>query len=434
MKTVAGKKILWPAMAVSVQLRSGALLKSDLYDIGRFFILDLNQTHRQMSSEIKCPNCGHDFEPNESIRKSIEEEVRKEANARVEQWKKNKEKELEDAIRKNLIVDFESKLRLLEQNNKDFEEKLKEARQQQVEILKREQELKTKEEELELSVQKQLQLEREKLSKDIRKLEEQRIAAKETEYNLRMKEMEKKLEDATKLADEMKRKAEQGSMQSQGEVQELALEEMLQKSFPFDTITEVGKGIKGADCIQTVRNNLGQNCGKIIFESKRTENFSSDWIEKLKTDLHNQGADVAVIVTKTMPKDMTQFGEKHGVYICSFHEVRSLVTVLRNAILRIADIRKFQENKGDMMHAVYDYVTGQEFRRNLQLMRENFRNLQTQLDKEKEEFEKNWQKKKKMIQTIIDNSSHVSGAIEGLAGSAVDLNLLEKSTGNDEES
>lgn len=387
-----------------------------------------------MSSEIKCPNCGHDFEPNESIRKSIEEEVRKEANARVEQWKKNKEKELEDAIRKNLIVDFESKLRLLEQNNKDFEEKLKEARQQQVEILKREQELKTKEEELELSVQKQLQLEREKLSKDIRKLEEQRIAAKETEYNLRMKEMEKKLEDATKLADEMKRKAEQGSMQSQGEVQELALEEMLQKSFPFDTITEVGKGIKGADCIQTVRNNLGQNCGKIIFESKRTENFSSDWIEKLKTDLHNQGADVAVIVTKTMPKDMTQFGEKHGVYICSFHEVRSLVTVLRNAILRIADIRKFQENKGDMMHAVYDYVTGQEFRRNLQLMRENFRNLQTQLDKEKEEFEKNWQKKKKMIQTIIDNSSHVSGAIEGLAGSAVDLNLLEKSTGNDEES
>ncbi|MBL7730895.1 MAG: DUF2130 domain-containing protein, partial [Chitinophagaceae bacterium] len=253
-----------------------------------------------------------------------------------------------------------------------------------------------------------------------------RNSLKDTEYQLKLKEMEEKLEAQRKLAEEMKRRAEQGSMQSQGEAQELALEELLRNSFPFDLVAEVGKGVRGADCILTVRNNLGQECGKIIFESKRTENFSADWIEKLKIDMHSQGADIAVIVSKTLPKDMTQFGEKQGVYICSFSEAKSLVTVLRNAILKIADAKKLQENKGDKMTAIYDYITGQEFRRSLQMMRENFRNLQLQLDKEKEEYEKNWNKKKKMIQLIIDNSAHVSGSIEGISSTDVDLNLLEE--------
>ncbi len=383
-----------------------------------------------MTTEIICPKCGNQFSPDESIREEIEKELR----LKMTDWQKQKEIQLEENIRKNISSDFENKLKLLEQNNKHNEEKLKVARQQQLEILKKEQELKNKEAELEISVQQKLQEEREKLSVEIRKLEEQRITARETEFQLQLRELQKQLDDQKKLAEEMRRKAEQGSMQTQGEVQELALEEMLRTSFPFDIITEVSKGVRGADCIQTVRNSFGQECGKIIFESKRTENFSADWIEKLKADMHNQGAEIAVIVTKTLPKDMTQFGEKQGVYICPFHEAKSLVTVLRNAILKIADIRKFQENKGDRMHTVYDYVTGQEFRRNLQVMRENFRNLQAQIDKEKEDFDKNWQKKKKMIQTIIDNSSHVSGAIEGIAGQdSIDLNLLENNTSDSEE-
>jgi len=387
-----------------------------------------------MPELITCPNCKHQFEPNDAIRDEVQRELRQ----KMTEWQNQKQKEFEservkiqketeEAVRKNIASDFETKLNLAEQNNKDYEEKLKQARQQQVEFLKKEQELKTKEEELELSVQKTLQQEREKLSVEIRKLEEQRIVAKETEFQLQLRELQKQLEDQKKLADEMRRKAEQGSMQTQGEVQELLLEEMLRSAFPFDLITEVGKGIRGADCIQTVRNAVGQEAGKIIFESKRTENFSADWIEKLKADMHNQSADIAVIVTKTLPKDMTQFGEKQGVYICTFSEAKSLVTVLRNAILKIAEAKNLQENKGDKMNAIYNYVTGQEFRRGLQMMRENFRNLQAQLDKEKEDFEKNWQKKRKMIQTIIDNSSHVSGSIEGIAGSdSVDLNLLEE--------
>ncbi len=409
--------------------------KSDSLKVGRFFILDLNQTRRQMSNEIKCPNCGHDFEPNESIRKSIEEEVKKEANARVEQWKKNKEKELEDAIRKNLVVDFESKLRLLEHNNKEYEEKLKEARQQQVEILKKEQEIKTKEAELELSVQKKLQQERGKLAEEIRKLEEQRIAARETEYQLQLKELQKQLDDQKRLAEVMKRKAEQGSMQLQGEVQELALEEMLRSAFPFDLVTEVEKGVRGADCIQTVRNNIGQECGKIIFESKRTNAFANDWIEKLKTDMRSQSADVAVIVTQAMPKDMNQFGEKDGVWICTFREVKAVVQMLRDGIKKVAAVLKGQENKGDKMTLLYNYLTSSEFAEQWKAIREGFLNMKLSIQKERDAMERLWKAREKQLEKILLSASHIRGSVDGIAGmESVDLNLLENNTGEDEES
>jgi hypothetical protein len=391
-----------------------------------------------MATEITCPNCGHQFEPSNAIREEVEKELRSKAadwqkkkneefQLRLEEEKKQLQQSLETTLRKNISGDFENKLRLLEQNNKDNEEKLKLSRQKELEYLQKEQVLLNKEKEIDLQLQRMLLEERSKLSELIRKEEAEKSSLKDTEYQLRLKEMEEKLEAQKKLAEEMKRKAEQGSMQSQGEAQELALEEMLRESFPFDLVNEVGKGVRGADCIQTVRNQFGQECGKIIFESKRTENFGADWIEKLKTDMHNLGADIAVLVTKRLPKDMSQFGEKSGVYLCSFAEAKSLVSVLRTAILKIAEARKLQENKGDKMTAIYDYITGQEFRRSLQMMRENFRNLQSHLDKEKEDFEKNWQKKKKMIQSIIDNSSHISGSIEGISGKEVDLNLLEDS-------
>ena len=397
-----------------------------------------------MATEIKCPNCGHQFEPNESIREEIEKELRSKAadwqkkkneefQVKLDDERKKLQQSLEENIRKNITGDFENKLRLLEQNNKDNEEKLKLSRQKELEFLKKEQELLSKEKEIDLQLQRLLLEERSKLSEIIRKEEAEKNSLKDTENQMRLKELEKQLDDQKKLAEEMRRKSEQGSMQLQGEVQELALEELLRAAFPFDIISEVGKGVRGADCIQTVRNNFGQECGKIIFESKRTENFSADWIEKLKSDMHNQNADIAVIVTKALPKDMSQFGEKQGVYICSFNDAKSLVAVLRNAILKIAEVRKIQENKGGKMVAVYDYITGLEFRRSLQMMRESFRNLQQQLDKEKEDFEKNWQKKKKMIQTIIDNSSHTSGSIEGISGTDVDLNLLGDGNNDTEE-
>lgn len=396
-----------------------------------------------MATEIKCPNCGHEFEPTDSIR----EEVQKELRSKMSEWqkqqqqkfeaqlleeKKKTQKETEELIRKSISADFEHKLQIAEKNNKEYEEKLKQAREQQTEFLRKEQELKNKEAELELSVQKKLQEEREKLAGEIRKLEEQRIAAKETEFQLRLKEMEEKLEAQKKLAEEMKRKAEQGSMQSQGESQELLLEELLKTSFPFDVITEVGKGVRGADCIQTVRNGFGQECGKIIFESKRTKDFANDWIEKLKADMRSQGADVAVIVTQALPKDMNSFGEKDGVWICSFNEVKPVVHMLRDAVIKIYNATRSQENKGDKMHLLYDYLTSREFAEQWSAIREGFMSMKVSIQKERDQMEKLWKAREKQLEKVLLNAAHIRGSIEGISGTDVDLNLLENGEGGEE--
>ena len=329
-----------------------------------------------MATDIKCPNCGHQFPMEDAVSEEYKKELREKMTGYIkkkdeELLKKQEEflrkeqillqqaqqkeaeyagkladekvkiqKSLEENIRKSISADFENQVNLLQQSNKDNEIKLQEARSKQLEYLKKEQELKNKEQEMEIHIQQTLLKERQKIGEEIRKLEEQRTNTRETEYQLRMKEMEKQLEDQKKLVDEMKRKAEQGSMQMQGEVQELLLEDLLRGSFPFDMITEVGKGVRGADCIQTIRNQFGQECGKIVYESKRAQHFANDWIEKLKAEMRTQGADVAVIVTQAMPKDMEQFGEKNGVWICSFAEVRALAHILRDGIITLPDRRK----------------------------------------------------------------------------------------------
>lgn len=374
------------------------------------------------------------------------EEYKKDLRDKMQSFVRDKEKEfqkkqeefqrreqelrssLETSLRKSISTDFENKLRLLENANKDNEEKLKTSRQRELEFLKKEQELVNKEAELELSIQRRLQEERNKLSKEIRDLEEQRVAARETEYQLRMKELEKQLEDQKKLAEEMKRKAEQGSMQLQGEVQELALEELLRVRFPFDEIGPVAKGVRGADCIQTVRNNFGQECGKIIYESKRTQSFSQDWVEKLKADMRSQGAMVAVIVTQAMPKDLDRFGEINGVWVCTFAEVKALSHVLRDGIIRVYNASKSQENKGDKMHLLYDYLTSTEFSEQWKAIREGFLSMKQSIQKERDMMERMWKAREKQLEKVLLNAAHVRGSIEGIAGKdAIDVQMLEDS-------
>jgi len=412
-----------------------------------------------MPTTIKCPNCAHEF----PLEEAVSEEYKKELREQMVIYKKQKEEEiarkerewqsqlqkkdsdfaqqiksekeklqqqLEESLRKTITSDFENELRMLKQNNKDNEEKLKTARQKELEFLQKEQALKTKEEELELSVQKKLQEERTKITEEIRKFEEQKTSAKDTEYQLKVRELEKQLDDQKKLADEMRRKAEQGSMQLQGEVQELALEEMLRTAFPFDMISEVGKGVKGADCIQAVRNNFGQECGKIIYESKRTTSFGNDWIEKLKTDMRSLGADVAVIVTKTMPRDMDCFGIKDGVWICSFSEVKALAAVLRDGIVRVFTTAKSNENKGDKMHLLYNYLISNEFAEQWKAMREGFMSMRLSIQKERDAMEKLWKAREKQLEKVLLNAAHIRGSIEGISGTDVNLNLLEEDESN----
>jgi hypothetical protein len=408
-----------------------------------------------MAAEVKCPNCGTEFDPGESFKKEVQEQLR----SQMEDWKKKKEKEFVDkenifqeqlqlkdeelnkrlteekqklqnelqiSLRKSISSDFENQLKLLQESVSENEEKLKLSRKKELDFLQKEKLLHDKEAELELNLQRQLMNEREKMKEQLQKEENEKLSLKEQEFELKLKEKEKQLEDQKKLVDEMKRKSEQGSMQLQGEVQELLLEEILRNTFPFDEINEVGKGVRGADCIQTVRNQFGNEAGKIIYESKRTKDFGGDWIEKLKKDMRSFGADAAIIVTQAFPKDMERFGEKDGVYICTFAEVRSVALLLRNALLKIAEAKKSQENKGDKAVAMYNYITSQEFIGNMNAMRDGFRNLRAMMQKEKEDFEKNWKKKEKHIEMIIQNSLQISGSVEGIAGNdTINLNLIE---------
>jgi len=355
--------------------------------------------------------------------RQIQEE---ELNKRLLSEKEKLHASLSENIRKNLSADFENQVRMLQQTNQEQEERLKEARRQELEFLRREQELRNKEEELEIAMQKKILEARNQLSEVIRKEEAERSQLRETEFQLRLREMEKQLEDQRKLADEMKRKAEQGSMQLQGEIQELALEELLRQAFPFDEISEVGKGVKGADCIQTIRNQYGQDCGRIIYESKRTKDFSKDWVEKLKADMRSQGAEVAILVTQAMPKDMDRFGEREGVWICSFAEVKALALVLRDGVIRIAGALKSQENKGDKMHMLYNYLTSSEFAEQWKAIREGFLAMKISIQKEREAMEKLWKAREKQLEKVLLNAAHIKGSVEGIAGSdSVDLKLLE---------
>jgi hypothetical protein len=392
-----------------------------------------------MTDNIKCPNCGHEFEPTDVMR----EELKKELNTKAEEWRRKLSKEfadeklklqqqIEESTRKRITSDYENKLNLLIQEQKENQEKLKEARQKEADYLRKELELKNREAEIDITVQKQLQRDREKMAEDIRKIEEQKVATRETEYQMRMKELEKQLDDQKKLAEEMRRKAEQGSSQLQGEVQELALEEMLRAAFPFDLVSEVGKGKRGADCIQTVRNNFGQECGKIIYESKRATSWGADWIEKLKSDMRNNGADIAVIVTRTMPKDMDCFGLKDGVWICSFSEVKPMAALLRDGVIRVNAAAKSHDNKGDKMQLLYDYLLSNEFSEQWKAIREGFASMKLSIQKEREAMERLWKSREKQLEKVLLSAAHIRGSIEGIAGQNTidlgmheDMNLLE---------
>ncbi len=423
---------------------------------------NIDQQIQSMATQIKCPSCSFEFPLEEALNDELKTEIEKQkqelrqqmldykknAEVKIRQMEednkreaqkqeelfqqklqvelKKKNAEIEESIRKTLASDFENQLNILQQSNKDNEEKLKLAREKEMQFLQREQELKNKEAELELQLQRQLQLEREKLTVEIRKIEEQKSALKEEQNSLKVKELEKQLEDQKKLAEEMRRKAEQGSMQLQGEAQELMLEYLLKENFPFDSVDEVGKGIEGADCILTVRNHKGEECGKIIFESKRTKAWSNTWVDKLKTDMRNTQAELAILVSQVFPKDMNCFGEKDGVWICSFKEVIALTSALRTAIIRVAETKKSEENKGEKMQLLYSYLTGVEFRQQIESIVEGFIALRNSITKERIQMEKMWKEREKQLDRVLLSTSGLYGSIKGIAGASIaNIPLLE---------
>lgn len=207
-------------------------------------------------------------------------------------------------------------------------------------------------------------------------------------------------------------------MQTQGEVQELAIEEWLAEKFPLDTIQEIKKGERGADCIQIVHTRARQNCGSIYYESKRTKHFQASWIEKFKADIQDRGANIGVLVTEAMPQDMRRLGLMEGIWVCSFEEFKGLCTVLRESVIHISTAVITQENKGDKMGMLYDYLTGKEFQLQIEAIVEGFTQMKSDLESEQRAMRSIWKKREKQIEKVLLNTTGMYGSIKGIAGNA----------------
>ena len=388
-----------------------------------------------MTDNIKCPSCGHSFALGEAEAEEYKKELRKEMQAykekndvRIKQREEEFEKEktvIQSAAQQKIREELHAKLSSLEEEGRRKTQQLQDLQKKELDLMRERNELEQRTKNIDLEIEKRLLEDRKKT--------EQNITSREKELSdLRLKEKDIQMESLKKTIDDLKRKSEQGSMQIQGEAQELVLEDKLREFFPFDTVMEVGKGVEGADCMLIVRNSIGSECGKIIFESKRTKGWSNAWVDKLKNDMRTKQADLAILVTQVFPKGMDCFGERDGVWLCTFKELFGMSSALRNAIIRIAESKKAEENKGEKMQMLYNYLTGLEFRQQIEAIVEGFISIKNSISKERIQMEKIWKEREKQLDKVLLSTSGMYGSVKGIAGASVkDIPLLEG--GSDED-
>ncbi|MDO8492062.1 MAG: DUF2130 domain-containing protein [bacterium] len=416
--------------------------------------------------KIKCPNCKTVIDVEDILSHQLEESLKKKYTAELAEEKNKYERELqglnkdkEEFAKKKQKENelfqekFDAKLK---EEKKNIEEKLKtrlkEEQTEQFTVLQKElnekseqvkdlnrtkaeiEKLKREKEEIKEVVEANAQ---KKLNELLTEEKEKIKKSEEDKNELKIKELLKQLGDQKKLTEEMKRKQEQGSMQMQGEVMELAIEEWLALQFPLDTIEEIKKGARGGDCIQTVNTRNLQNCGTIYYESKRSKDFQPSWIEKFKADIRVRGASIGVLVTEVMPTDMDRMGLKDGIWICSFDEFKGLCSVLRESIIQISNTITSQENKGDKMQMLYDYLTSNTFRLQVEAIVEGFSQMKVDLEGEKRAMQRIWKQREKQIEKVTLNTIDMHSSIKGIAGNAIQsvkaLELPEPNSGLLEE-
>lgn len=239
-------------------------------------------------------------------------------------------------------------------------------------------------------------------------------------YELQLAEANKRLADTRQQLTEAQRKAEQGSMQLQGEVQERFIEEKLRELFPRDTVTEVPKGIQGADALQTVRNEANQACGTILYESKRTKAFGKDWVAKLRHDQQRAGASAAILVTQQMPSEVeAEYCIRGNVTVCSFRVFPMVAMLVRHGVMNLHQEQARHVNKTDKMNLLYDYLTSQEFRMHLEGLVFCFTRLREGIDKERRSWESQWKKREKDLEQMMTHTAGIYGSVRQIAGGAV---------------
>ena len=290
--------------------------------------------------------------------------------------------------------------------------KLAEAQKTQADLIRQQRELDDAKRELELTVEKRVQ-------DGLLVTREQ--AKKEAEEGLKLKVMEKEQTIASMQTqiEELKRRAEQGSQQLQGEVQELELEAVLRTKFPRDTIEPVPKGEFGGDALQRVMGSLGQVCGTILWESKRTKNWSDGWLVKLRDDQRTAKADIAIIVSQTLPKDIESFDLVNGIWVTNAKSVFSLAVALRHSLIELASARQALDGQQTKTEMVYQYLTGPRFRHRVEAIVEAFSSMQEDLDREKKAITKQWAKREEQIERVMQATAGMYGDLQGIAGKTI---------------
>lgn len=400
----------------------------------------------------QCPNCGISIDVNELLYHELEKRAEKKFHDQLatEQTKLTEQRQAISQQQKDLTATIaqqveqslaKEKLTLQKQLEAEQAGRIKAMQKEldaqsikvvefnkaksEIERLKREK--KTLATEIELDIEKRLSKQFNHQQEKMKEQLDQRVQFKIAEKEQVITQLKEKLSEA-------QRKAEQGSMQTQGEVQELAIEEWLSSQFPLDSIENIKQGALGADTLQIINTQNRSGCGSIYYESKRTKAFQPAWIEKFKADILAKGADIGVLVTEVMPDGMRNLGQLDGVWVCTFEEFKNLSQVLRQSLIHIDRALVVQENKGDKMGMLYDFLTGNEFRMQIEAIVEGFTQLKIDLESEKRSLQSIWKKREKQIDRVLLNTNFMYSSIKGIAGNAVQsVALLELDSHDDDE-
>lgn len=400
---------------------------------------------------IACPNCGHQFEISDAlttqIRENLKEELQREIASRENDLKKKidalkaekesleKDREaIDDEVEKKLQLkleeamakaakkaedSFSDQMKELQETLKEREDSIKTFRANELELRKKQRELEKVKEDAELEIARKLDEERLKI-----RLEAENKVAEQ--HRLKDLEKDKVIGDLKSAMDDMRRKAEQGSMETQGEVLEQDFEMQLKRFFPHDEIQPVPKGIRGADLIQIVCNPFGAECGAMLWETKNTKAWSSQWIPKLKDDMMETRAVMAVLVSVALPDEVSRFGMVDGVWVSDPLSAIPLATALRQHLITLDCERQASVGKNEKMEMLYQYMSGTEFKQRIEGIVEAFVAMQTQVNKERRAMEKQWKEREKQIERVIKNTVGLYGDMQGIVGGKIpEIQMLE---------
>jgi hypothetical protein len=360
---------------------------------------------------ITCPQCKHEIKLNESLAAPFMDKAQKDFEARIALAREDEAKKARLAASTDLN-EKEKELSELKDTLKTRESKLAQAQKDQAEALKLKQELEDAKRELDLNVQKQI-------SERLGPVREQARKEAEEAQKLKVSEKEHLISQMQKQIEDLKRRAEQGSQQLQGEVQELELESLLSNKFPADKIIPVEKGQLGADALQKVVGKTGQVCGTILWESKRTKNWSDGWLVKLRQDQREAKADIAIIVTQALPKDLESFDIIEGVWVTHPKYAIPLAITIRQSLIEISTARQSTEGQQTKMEILYTYLTGTNFRLRVEAIVESFSQMRSDLEREKKMYTAQWAKRDQEITKAMGAAIGMYGDMKGIAGQSL---------------